>query len=343
MNEEIKVVGKNKTWSVVELPPGKEAIGLKWIYKSKFNFDRNLQMHKAQFVANGYAQQPNIKSAFLNRELEEEVYVGQPKGFVIEGMEHIVYKLKKALYGLKQAPRAWYSKIDRSVSEPTLYVRTQGHDDILIESMMQNFEMSDLGLLHYFLGIEVIQNSSGVFICQKKYAMDLLKKFGMENCTPTKTPMNINEKLLLVDEDELANERTFKSMVGDLIYLTHSRPDIMFAMSIVSTILRYIQGTLNFGIKYSKVTNFKLISFIDTNWAGCIDDRKITTGYAFILGSGYIAATATACHTIWLRRILCDLKEKQSSPTCLFCDNNFTIATTKNHVHQGRTKHTTRN
>ena len=204
--------------------------------------------------------------------------------------------------------------------------------------------------------------------------MVLLKKFGMSNCTPAKTPMNVNEKLVVVDGTGATDERSFRSIVGGLLYLTHTRPDIMFSVSIISRfmqnpskhhlgaakrIMRYIQGTLDYGIQYTQVTNFKLISFSDSDWAGCIDDRKSTTGYVFSLGSGviswtskkqlttafssteaeYIAATTTACQAIWLRRILCDLKEKQEEAKQMFCDNKSTIAISKNPVHQGRTKH----
>ena len=247
---------------MVGLPPGKEPIGLKWIFKSKFNANGSLQKHKARLVAKGYAQVPgvdffetfspvaridtirtilamaaekgwkifqfDVKSAFLNGELQEEVYVEQPLGFEIKGSEKKVYKLEKALYGLKQAPRAWYSRIDKyfmgrnfqkSESEPTLYVKVQGVDEILIvclyvddmiftgnsskmieefkKNMMSEFEMTDLGLLHYFLGMEVIQDSNGIFLHQGKYARDLLKRFHMSNCNPAKTPMNTYEKLMV--------------------------------------------------------------------------------------------------------------------------------------------------
>ena len=162
----------------------------------------------------------------MNETLNEEVYVEQPQGFVTKREEEKVYKLKKALYGLKQAPRAWYSDIDayfitkgfqRSKSEPTLYVKTQGKTDILIISlyvddlvftgsdekmieefkldMMKKYEMNDLRLLHYFLGIEIYQNKESVFICQKKYAKTLLEKFRMSNCKSVATPLVVNEKL----------------------------------------------------------------------------------------------------------------------------------------------------
>lgn len=212
MKEELKAIQKNETWELVDLPEEKKAIGVKWVFRTKYHSNGTIDKHKARFVVKGYAQQQGIdyedtfspvarfetirtllalaaylrysmyqfdvKSAFLNGELQEEVYVTQPEGYIIHGKEEKVYKLKKALYGLKQAPRAWYSKIDsyfldngfeRSKNEPTLYLKKQGKNDILIIClyvddmiymgsssalvdefkicMKKKFEMSDLGQL----------------------------------------------------------------------------------------------------------------------------------------------------------------------------------------------------
>ena len=182
----------------------------------------------------------DVKSAFLNGELNEEVFVMQPEGFVISGEENKVYKLKKALYGLKQAPRAWYKKIDdffaesgfeRSANEPTLHFKRQGESDFLVvclyvddiiymgsseslilefkSCMMKTFEMTDLGLLHYFLGLEVKQAADGIFISQQKYAMDLLKRHNMFGCNTASTPMNVGEALRAEDGTGKASSRHF--------------------------------------------------------------------------------------------------------------------------------------
>ncbi|KAL0440932.1 UNVERIFIED_CONTAM: Retrovirus-related Pol polyprotein from transposon RE2 [Sesamum radiatum] len=159
----------------------------------------------------------DVKSAFLNGYIDEEIYVEQPQGFIAKGSEEKVLRLKKALYGLKQTPRAWYSRIDkyfmdrgfrRSLSEPTLYIKSQGTDTLIVslyvddliyignnekmiqvfkEDMMKTFEMSDLGLMHFFLGIEINQEKEGIFICQRKYTETLLKKFKMESCKTVTT------------------------------------------------------------------------------------------------------------------------------------------------------------
>ncbi|PKA48313.1 Retrovirus-related Pol polyprotein from transposon TNT 1-94 [Apostasia shenzhenica] len=439
MEEEISAINKNKTWALTDLPEGKAAIGLKWVFRVKYNVDGSVHKYKARLVVKGYAQQAGIdyfetfspvarmetirtvlslaahynwnvyqfdvKSAFLNGDLFEDVYVEQPQGFIIQGKQDKVYKLKKALYGLKQAPRAWYEKIDsyfcsngfqRSESEPTLYVKKGGMSHILIvclyvddiiytsssstflngfkEKMKHEFEMTDLGLLHYFLGLEIKQTSKGIFLSQEKYTSDLLEKFGMRNCNKVETPMNSSEKLQLEDGTSLANSKYFRSLVGGLMYLTHTRPDLLFAVSMVSRfmhkptkqhlgaakrILRYIKGTSNYGIWYSQTTNIKLFGFCDSDWAGSLDDRKSTSGFLFTLGSGaiswtskkqasvalssseaeYVAAASACCQAIWIRRILTDLHQPQEEATNIFCDNMGAILMAKNPCQHGRAKH----
>ncbi|KAM2263641.1 hypothetical protein ACFXTI_039901 [Malus domestica] len=331
MEDEISMIEKNHTWDLVDRPFDKPIIGVKWVYKTKLNLDGSVQKNKAKLVAKGYSQKPGIdfnetfapvarldtvrtlvaltaqkgwklfqldvKSAFLNGVLNEEVYVDQPSGFVIQGKEDKVYRLRKALYGLKQAPRAWYEEINsyfakagfhRSPSEATLYIKTS-HSGILIVSlyvddiiytgsskemiakfkgeMMRQYEMTDLGLLHHFLGLGVLQTDNYIFLHQKKYAKTLLEKFGLRDCKPVATPLAMNEKLTKVDGSDLADETLYRQMVGSLLYLTATRPDIMFAASLLARfmhnptkkhmgtakrVLRYIQGTVNYEVVYEK-------------------------------------------------------------------------------------------
>jgi len=298
MEEELLIIQKNNTWTLVDRPEGRKVIRVKWIYRTKLNADNSINKHKARLVVKGYAQifgvdysdtftlvarldtirlllaisaqkgwkvfQLDVKSAFLNEVLQEEIYVEQPDGFVIQGAKDKVYLLQKALYGLKQAPRAWYSRIDehllnlgfvKSLSEATLYVKLKDNDvlivslyvdDILVtgsnellveefkQEMMNVFEMTDLGLMTYFLGIEVKQSQNEVFICQKKYAKEILKKFQMEECKATSTPMNQKEKLNKNDGADKVDEGYFRSMIGCLMYLTTTVPDILFAVSLLS-------------------------------------------------------------------------------------------------------------
>ncbi|KAL0392755.1 UNVERIFIED_CONTAM: Retrovirus-related Pol polyprotein from transposon TNT 1-94, partial [Sesamum radiatum] len=364
MEEEIKMIEKNNTWELADRPKDKEVIGVKWIYKTKLNADGSIQKHKARLVAKGYSQLPankkwkiyqmDVKSAFLNGYIDEEIYVEQPQGFIAKGSEEKVLRLKKALYGLKQAPRAWYSRIDkyfmdrgfrRSLSEPTLYIKSQDKS-----------------------------RKEGIFICQRKYTETLLKKFKMESCKTVTTPLVTGEKYQKEDGSQKVDGSMYRSLIGSLLYLTATRPDIMFATSLLSRfmqspsqvhyaaakrILRYLRGTKDFGIWYKSTNDAKLVGYTDSDWAGSVDDMKSTSGYTFSLGSGiftwaskkqatvaqssaeaeYIAAAATSNHAIWLRRILEDMGEKQEEPTTIYCDNKSAIAITKNPVQHSRTKH----
>ncbi|KAM0029839.1 putative RNA-directed DNA polymerase [Helianthus debilis subsp. tardiflorus] len=423
MEEEIVALERHKTWSLTRLPAGKKAIGLKWVFKLKFHADGSIQRHKARLVAKGYSQQSGIdyeetfspvarfetirivlalaaqkgwmayqfdvKSAFLNGVLNEEVYVTQPPGFEKEGQEGMVFKLHKALYGLKQAPRAWYSRIDgylvqhgykRSQSEPTLYIKRGGTGDVIIllaefkEKMIKEFEMTDIGVLNYFLGLEVNQQSKGTFLSQQKYARDLLRRFGMQQCKPVSTPMNANDKLQREDGGAAADEFMFRSLVGGLIYLTHTRPDITFAVGVVSRymhkpsvhhmgaarrILRYIAGTMNMGLWYERAEHVILVGYTDSDWAGSIDDRKSISASVFSVGSAavtwsskkqdivalstteaeYVSATAAACQATWMRKILIELGLEQEGATRIFCDNTSAVFLSKNQAYHNRSKH----
>ncbi|KZV41734.1 retrovirus-related Pol polyprotein from transposon TNT 1-94 [Dorcoceras hygrometricum] len=260
------MIEKNKTWELVDRPKNRKIIGVKWVYRTKLNADGSINKFKSRLVVKGYAQifgvdysdtfapvarldtirlllavaaqknwkvhQLDVKSAFLNGFLQEEIYVEQPEGYKKEGEEDKVYLLKKALYGLKQAPRAWYSRIDdhlhklgfaKSLSESTLYVKHTGTDILIIslyvddllvtgnntsivekfkQEMMEIFEMTNLGLMTFFLGMEIKQSEFEVFICQKKYAKEILKKFKLEDCKQMGTPMNSKERLCKEDGAE---------------------------------------------------------------------------------------------------------------------------------------------
>jgi hypothetical protein len=261
MNNEIDAIEKNNTWELTNLPSGAKTIGLKWIFKTKLNENGEVEKYKARLVAKGYSQQYgvdytevfapvarwdtirmvislaaqkgwnvyqlDVKSAFLHGELNEQVFVDQPQGYVKKGDELKVYKLKRALYGLKQAPRAWYSRIEAYFTkegfekcpyEHTLFVKQSETGNILIvslyvddliftgndenmfkefkKSMEKEFNMSDLGKMHYFLGVEVIQNEEGIYICQRKYVKDLLERFGMEKSNLSRNPIAPGCKLI---------------------------------------------------------------------------------------------------------------------------------------------------
>ena len=168
------------------------------------------------------------------------------------------------------------------------------------KAMMQKYEMTDLGLMRYFLGMQVKQRPRQIFISQEKYVDDLLKKFNMQDCKPLATPMAMNKKLSKDDGQNKVDATVYRSLVGSLIYLTNSRLDIVHAVSIVSRfmsnpskahfaaakrILRYVKGTKDFGILYEADRDFNLTGYTDSDWAGSTNDRKSTSGYVFFLGN----------------------------------------------------------
>eukprot|EP00253_Pinus_taeda_P013408 PITA_13408 len=390
MDEEMNAIERNKTWELVELPKGKEVIGFKWVYKTKRNAEGKIERHKATLVVKGYKQQygrdyeetftpvarmetvravlpitaPNkwkvyqmdVKSAFLNGVLKEEVYIEQPLGYEKKGQEHKVCRLKKALYGLKQAPRAWYNRMI------SIYWKE-------LQSVRENPR------LHKEKdGIEVDQNKNGIFISQEKYVNEVLGRFNMQDSKATVTPTVMGLKLSKEDNSKDFDPSLYKSIVGILMYLTATRLDIMFFVSLISRfmerpkeahwqaakrILKYVKGTKRFGILYTVSECSDLVGYIDSDWDGSVDDWKRTSGYFFHMGLGevswaskkqpivalsiaeaeYVATTTAACQAVWMRRMLRSLCQEQANATIIFCDNSSVIALSKNSVFHKRTKH----
>ncbi|KAH9685823.1 hypothetical protein KPL70_014116 [Citrus sinensis] len=276
----------------------------------------------------------DIKSAFLNGYIMEEVYVKQPPDLENEKFPDHVYKLSKALYGLKQAPRAWYDRLKNFLldndfsmgkADTTLFVKHKNQDILIVQiyvddiifgstnellckdfssCMSQEFEMSMMGELKYFLGLQIKQNEEGIFINQAKYVKDLLKRFGYDNGTAKSTPMSTTIKL---DKDEKGKEvdiKTYRGMIGSLLYLTASRPDIMFSVCLcarfqscpkeshmlaVKRIFRYLIGTINLGLWYPRGTHIDLTCYSDADFAGYKVDRKSTSGTCHFLGHSLVS------------------------------------------------------
>jgi len=264
----------NASWELVDLPEDKKAIGCKWVYKVKHNANGSVSRYKTKLVAKGYAQtygidyeetyspvakmttvkaiivmaaakgwslhQMDVKNVFLHGDLQEEVYMEQPPGYVDQTHPNLVCRLKKTLYGLKQAPRAWSDKIGQKL-------------------LKQKFEMKDLGELRYFFGIEVIQFPKGIWLLQRQYALNKLAEYGMTGCKPISIPLEQNVKLS-ADEGDLVEDTTmYRHIVGSLIYMTITKLDLSYAVGVVSQfmqtprnphldavrrILRYIKHTL---------------------------------------------------------------------------------------------------
>ncbi|GJS14912.1 retrovirus-related pol polyprotein from transposon TNT 1-94 [Tanacetum coccineum] len=347
--------------------------------------------------------QMDVKTAFLNGELNEVVYLSQPEGFVDPEHPSHVYRLKKALYGLKQAPRAWYDKLSafliksgftKGVVDPTLFTRKAGKhillvqiyvDDIIFAStnpkacklfafeMNSTFKMSMMGKMSFFLGLQVSQSLIGIFINQSKYAQEILKKFGFDSCTPIDTPMVERPDL---DEDKggkLIDPTRFRGMVGSLMYLSASRPDIVFAvcmcaryqakptemhLTAIKRIFRYLKGTIHMGLWYPKDSGFDLKAFADADYAGCHDTRRSTSGSAQFLRhrlvswsskkqkstaistteAEYIALSGCCAQILWMRSQLRDYGFAFNKIP-MYCDNQSAIALCCNSVQHSRSKH----
>ena len=240
--------------------------------------------------------------------------------------------------------------------------------------MKLEFEMTDMGHLHYFLGIEVHQRDDGISISQKKYASDILNRFRMDNAIPKSTLMEYGLKLSKDSQEASVDSRLYRSLIGSLMYLTATRPDIMYAINVLSRfmeepkqshwdagmrVLKFIKGTPDHGTLYRKVESPKLMAYCDSDFEGSVDDSKSTSGYVFMMNSGaiswlfkkqrvvalssaeaeYISVSLVGCQAIWMRGILEELKHPQSEPTLIQCDNKSAIALTKNPVYRGKSKH----
>uniref|UniRef100_A0A2P2MWT8 Retrovirus-related Pol polyprotein from transposon TNT 1-94 n=1 Tax=Rhizophora mucronata TaxID=61149 RepID=A0A2P2MWT8_RHIMU len=328
-----------------------------------------------------------------------------PPGYGKNLDSQTVCKLKKALYGLKQSPRAWFGRFARvmiamgykqSRGDHTLFIKhsssggvtallvyvddiiVTGDDDkekqILSHCLGKEFEIKALGRLKYFLGIEVAHSKQGIFISQQKYVTDLLKETGMTACKPASTPIDQNVKLGKAEEDVAVDRATYQRLVGRLLYLSHTRPDITYAVSVISQfmhnpkkvhlqatyrVLQYLKGVPGKGILFKRNGGLVLETYTDADYAGSIVDRKSTTGYCTFLGGNLVtwrskkqnvvarssaeaefrAMAQGVCEVLWLKIILEDLKIKWDGSIRLYCDNKSAISIAHNPVQHDRTKH----
>jgi hypothetical protein len=192
-------------------------------------------------------------------------------------------------------------------------------------NMSKYFDMTDLGLLHYCLGVEVWQTGSNIFVSQTKYARSLLDRFRMTDCKISSTPMEKGLKLSAKTDSKAVNESVYRQLVGSLIYLTTTRPDLSYVVSFISRfmttskvehwtatkrVLRYVKGTLDFGILYNRSKDPRLCGYTDSDWAGCVDDRKSTSGYVFSLGMGAVTWTSKKQHAVALSSTKQNIEEQ---------------------------------
>ena len=277
----------------------------------------------------------DVKNAFLNGELIEEVYMQLPPGFSQPpGFSHKVCRLRRALYGLKKVPRAWFAKFSSTISQygfsasscdSALFFRRSDHgitllllyvDDMIITGddvqgirdlkhfLGQHFEMKDLGLLSYFLGLEVSSSSDGYYLTQAKYTSDLISRARITDSKIVDTPIKYNNRLNTHDGEPLPDATLYRQLVGSLVYLIVTRPDISYAVHLVSQfmaaprslhyavvlrILRYLKDTLFHGLHFSSQSLLTLQAYSDVDWAWDPTDRRSTIGYCFLLGYSLIS------------------------------------------------------
>ncbi|KAG6590542.1 Integrase catalytic core protein [Phytophthora cinnamomi] len=399
---ELKSMRLRGVFRAAKLPNNQRAVGTKWVFKIKRNADGSIEKFKARLVAKGFVQKYGIDYT----ETFSPV-VNVPEGVELDDGFDCV-ELLKAIYGLKQASRVWNETFDeyvRSIGfrvssyDPCLYIKVvDGEcvlllvyvDDVLVtgssaemiaevkRQLKSRFEMTDSGKCSFILGIEVVDNADGsVTLSQARYINDILERFGMQDCKPAASPVDISMKL--VSSDAMTKlDAPFREAVGALMHLmTSTRPDIAFAVGYVSRfmenpqvehwiavkrIFRYLQGTKSHGIRFSPGKGIDFQGYSDADWAGDLSDRKSTSGYLFQVAGGpiswgskkqssvslstseaeYIALSLAIQEGKWVHKLLCEILVAARGVTPelkIFEDNQSCIKMTKNPVNHGRAKH----
>lgn len=443
MQEEYDALMENNTWVLTDLPANRKALNSRWIFKTKRNAAGDVTRYKARLVVKGCAQQKGVDfeetfspvvryssirylialaakfdlefeqmdavTAFLQGDLDEEVYVVQPKEFK-QGNQ--VCRLNKAIYGLKQASRQWNKKLDAAIKEvglqqsrvdPCIYHRIQSGkmfflavyvDDILLfsndgvtkksvkEHLQKRFKMKDLGEATSCVGLHITRDrrEGKIFIEQSKYINEILSRFNMSDCKPVTTPYDPNQKLSVdmapkseMEIREMANV-PYQAAVGSILYLTQgTRPDIAFAVNTVAKfcnnpgkahwvavkrIFRYLRGTANAKLVFSRSASSDLTGYCDADWASDPDERRSCTGYVFTLQGGaiswnckrqptvalstteaeYMALSSAIQEAMWLKQFQNELWVTKHEIS-IFCDNKSAIDLACTDSYHARTKH----
>ncbi|GJR57267.1 ribonuclease H-like domain, reverse transcriptase, RNA-dependent DNA polymerase [Tanacetum coccineum] len=404
---ELDSINRNNTWKLTTLPKGHKAIGLKWVFKNKRDANGNIIKHKARLVAKGYIQEHGIdfEEVFAPVARMETIRLLLAIAANNKWKVHHLDVKSAFLHGdLKQAPRAWNIKLDNTLKsldfkkcalEQAIYTKKSKDsilligvyvDDLIITGtpkkeidkfkaqMEEKFEMSDLGLLAYYLGIEVTQTNGDISIKQSAYASKILKEAGMIDCNETLIPMDPGTRLTKITEGTMVNSTEYRSLIGCLRYLLHTRPDLSYSVGLLSRfmqepreqhmkairqVLRYVKGTKDHGITYKHNGGNKIHGYSDSSYGVNTQEGKGTTGIIFYYGespiswstqkqatvalssceSEFIAATAAATQALWLKRLLSKLTHTQEEKITIQVDNKSAIALMKNPVFHGRSKH----
>ncbi|GJW02378.1 putative ribonuclease H-like domain-containing protein [Tanacetum coccineum] len=319
MQEELLQFKLQQVWILMDLPIGKRAIGTKWVFKNKKDERGIVIRNKARLAAQGHRQEEGIDYeevfAPVARIETIRLFLAYASFMAFKDVDHPdkVYKVVKALYGLHQAPRAWYETLanyllcngfKRGKIDQTLFIKKQKGDILLIQVnvdyiifgftnkelctrfeklMKDKFQMSSMGELTFFLGLQVQQKEDGIFISQDKYVAEILKKFNYTNVKSALTPVDLENPLVKDGDADDVDVHLYRSMIGSLMYLTASRPDIMFAVCAcarfqvtpktshllaVKRIFRYLKGKPTLGLWYSRDSPFELVAYIDSDYAG---------------------------------------------------------------------------
>ncbi|GJS35487.1 putative ribonuclease H-like domain-containing protein [Tanacetum coccineum] len=404
MQDELHQFDRLQVWELVDKPFGKNVIKLKWLWKNKKDEDQTVIRNKARLVAKGYAQeegidfdesfapvarleavrifvayaahksfpiyQMDVKTAFLNGPLKEEVYVAQPDRFVDPDHPNKVYRLRKALYRLKQAPRAWYDQLlkfliskgfTKGIIDPTLFTIKYGEDILLVqiyvddiifgstnpkflkrfEKLMHGrFKMSLMREMKFFLALQIHQSPRGIFINQAKYTLEILKKHGMEKGQSIGTPMATKPKLDADLSGEPVDQTDYRSKIGSLMYLTSSRPDIVQAVCYCARYqarptekhLKEVKRILILKRYHSHGTQFLGDKLV--SWMSKKQDCTAMSSAE----AEYVALSASCAQVMWMRTQLQDYGFNYNKIP-LYCDSQSAIAISCNPVQHSRTKH----
>ncbi|GMI76014.1 hypothetical protein HRI_001270600 [Hibiscus trionum] len=398
MHEELQAMHSNNTWTVASLPTGKHLIDCKWVYRVKYNADGFVDRYKARLVAKGFTQiegidyvntfspvaklnsfkvllalaavhgwhllQLDVNNVFLNGSLDEEVYMRLPLGYTppIEGQD-LVCKLNKSIYGLKQASRQWFAAFS-SVVLQFGFIQSPFDHSLFVKGCGDNLTV----LLVYVDDIILAGKFS-----QRRYALQLLEDTGSLAKKPADLPMVPSHKLTAADGDLLPDPQVYRRLIGRLLYLTHSRPDIAFSvhhlsqfvasprsshLAAVHHLLAYIKRNPTLGLFFSSTSTLQLSGFVDADYGACPDTRRSVTGFCIFLGDNlmswkakkqqivsrssceaeYRAMAAAVCELVWLRSLLSSFKIEVTT-AALYCDNQSAIHLASNQVLHERTKH----